>query len=953
MPQPAIQLPGAGPDNRLQQFVYDGYGISRLLAYALAMYQQVFGRDADLAAIADFLTAMASSAHGLVLAGPAGQGKTTLLRAAVAAAAERGYTVLETSPARGEVRLAFAGLTDLLEGRLDGIADDLAPPQARALRVALLEEEAPANPAEPRLIAAAFRSALAALAVAAPVLVAIDDVQWLDQPSETAIGFAGRRLQAERVGLLCAQRTDRPGAELPLELDRARLTAGLLPVGALTIGALRRMLRTRLGSSFSQPSLRKIEAQSGGNPFIALELGRALGRHGMTTSGAPRGVPDTLSGLVDERLGDLESGVLNAVRLVAVMPDAPAAHYVMAGAEAAHVDAAVVAGVLEQDGGRLRFSHPLLASAVSAAIPPTRLRELHAIASRLVQLPEARARHGALAAAGPSAAVAAELDAAAHAAAAQGAPSNAAELFELAASLTPDDQVADATRRRLDAAQQFEISGETRGAIAALETLIESMQAGPARAKVLTTLAAVCYNDYAAGIGHLRQAVAEAGDDPALAAEIHFLLSSTWAKSGDWARSRDEAWQSVALAQRSGQPALLASYLAQALDADMLNGAAQERDLDRALELERTAGNAPQHLSPSQMAGTYYMTQGRLEEAAAAWHRVLARAEAGGIENLRTDALCRLSRVVLRQGDAERAADLAAESLEIAEQLDYYRPIVSALHAWASAALHLGEAEKVSELAHRGLELARPNADKPYVIGNEASLGSLDLARGDYRAAAARLGPLAALLLDIRWHPLMQYIAPDLAEVLIATGELDKAAAFIADMERGMRDPLTAALIARSRGLLTAARGDLGTAVAEVTASLRLHDLMSPHPLERGRTLLALGTVQRRLKLRATARDTLSEAASVFQTIGAPLWTARARDELSRISGRSPGPVELTVTERRVAELVASGRSNKEAAAELFVTVRTIESTLTKAYAKLGVRSRTELAARLHEPNRY
>jgi DNA-binding CsgD family transcriptional regulator len=912
------------------------------------MYQQVFGRDAELAAIADFLTALVASARGLVLAGPAGQGKTTLLRAAVAAAAERGYTVLETSPARSEVRLAFAGLTDLLEGRLGGIADDLPASQVRALRVALLEEEAPANPPEPRLIAAAFRSALAALAVAAPVLVAIDDVQWLDQPSQAAIGFAGRRLQSERVGLLCAQRTDRPGAELPLELDRARLTAGLLPVGALTIGALRRMLRTRLGSSFSQPTLRRIEAQSGGNPFIALELGRALVRHDLTAAGNTLGgVPDTLSGLVNERLGDLQSGVLDAVQLVAVMPDAPAAHYVTAATEAAHVDAAVMAGVLEQDGGRLRFSHPLLASAVSAAIPPARLRELHAIASHLVQLPEARARHRALAAAGPSATVAADLDAAARGAAAQGAPSNAAELFGLAASLTPDDQVADATRRRLDAAQQLEIAGETHGAIAALEALIESMPAGPARAKVLITLAGQRYNDYAAGVEHLRQALAEAGDDPALAAEIHFMLSSTWSKSGDWARSRDEAWQSVALAQRSAQPALLATYLAQAFEADMLYGTEDERDLDRALELERTAGNVPQRISPTQVAAPFYMAQGRLEEAAAAWHQELARAQAGGIEILRCEALHRLSRVVLRQGDAQRAAGLAAEGLEIAEQLDYYRPIVSALYACVSAALHLGEATQVSELARRGLELARPNGDKPYLIGNQASLGSLDLARGDYPAAAARLGPLTGPLLEIRWYSVTQNVAPDLAEALIATGELDGAAAFIAEMERGMRDPLTAALMARSRGLLTAARGHLGTAIAEVTESLRLHDLISPHPLEQGRALLVLGTIQRRLKLRATARDTLSEAARVFTTIGAPLWAAKARDELSRIGGRSPGPVELTATEQRVAELVASGRSNKEAAAELFVTVRAIESTLTKAYAKLGVRSRTELAARL------
>jgi DNA-binding CsgD family transcriptional regulator len=163
-----------------------------------------------------------------------------------------------------------------------------------------------------------------------------------------------------------------------------------------------------------------------------------------------------------------------------------------------------------------------------------------------------------------------------------------------------------------------------------------------------------------------------------------------------------------------------------------------------------------------------------------------------------------------------------------------------------------------------------------------------------------------------------------------------------------MQDPLTAALAARCRGLLASARGDLNGALAELDEALRRHDLLCPHPLERGRTLLALGGVQRRLNQRAAARATLSKALATFERISAPLWAAQARDQLARISGRSPGPADFSATELRVAELVASGRSNKEAAAELFVTVRAIEATLTKVYAKLGVRSRTELAARLH-----
>lgn len=190
-------------------------------------------------------------------------------------------------------------------------------------------------------------------------------------------------------------------------------------------------------------------------------------------------------------------------------------------------------------------------------------------------------------------------------------------------------------------------------------------------------------------------------------------------------------------------------------------------------------------------------------------------------------------------------------------------------------------------------------------------------------------------------------IEPQAVEALAAIGELDEATNLVADMARLAHGPLADAIVARCRGELAIGRGDLAAAVTELTGALRLFGLVSPQPLTRARTLLALGGVQRRLKQRAIARATLSEALSLLEGIGAPLWAARARAELARISGRAAGPEDLSATERQVAELVVSGRTNKEVAAELFVTVRAVESTLTKAYAKLGVRSRTELAARL------
>lgn len=914
------------------------------------MTAQIFGRDAELRTIGAFLDRLPHSSGAQVLAGPAGAGKTTLLRAGVALACERGLTVLQTMPARSDGRLAFAGLADLLEPNLGAVIDEMPAPQARALRMALLLQEAPANPPEPRLIAAAFRTAVGLLARSGPVLAVIDDVQWLDPPSETAVGFAIRRLEQQPVGLLCAQRTERPGEQLPLELGQARFRADLLPVGGLSAGALHRMLRTRLGTSFSHPTLRRIEAGSGGNPFVALEIGRALARRGLTAAGSgPLPVPATLAGLVTEHLGDLLPDALDAVRLVAVMPDAAIEEYLAAGAASAGLDAAVRAGVLEMDGSVLRFSHPLLAAAVTGAIPPGRGRELHAVAAAHARQPEEQARHRALAADGPSALVAAELDEAAMAAAGRGAPATAAELSGLAAALTPPDHADDFLRRRLAAARQLTLAGDTRAARSLLAQLVTSMPAGPARADALSQLGWLQEDDFAAATTLLEQALAEAGDDPARTAEIHFYLYEIWVTRGDQARAVAAARQALADAERAGDAALLASCLAQACLADLLSGTDLDRRmLDRAIELERFVGGLPLRTSPSEVAGVWHFVQGRLEEAEEAQQRALARAESDGLEYWRADMLLALSQTALRRGDARRAAALAADGLQIAEQLGLPHPTITLLYGSASAALLLGQADMVRELAGRGMELARSAGDLPFSLAHQALLGSLELARGDYQAAASWLRPLAPQLLELGLHPTTQIIAPEVAEALIAIGELDEAASFLQKIEGRMRGPVTAALAARCTGALAAASGDLGAAVTALIGALRLLGQVSSQPLERGRTLLLLGAVQRRLQQRRAARETLSEAIGTFDEIGAVLWAARGRAELARISGRAAEPDNLTATELRVAELVARGLRNKQMAAELSVSVRAVESTLTRVYAKLSIRSRTELAAHLH-----
>jgi DNA-binding CsgD family transcriptional regulator len=912
---------------------------------------QVFGRDAELTVLAAFLRGLPGGPGALVLSGPAGAGKTTLLRAAVAEATALGMTVLATQPAGSDVRLAFTGLSDLLGPELDGLLPRLPPPQRRALSVALQIQDAPGRPPEPHTIAVAVRTALAALAAVAPVLVAVDDVQWLDPPSRSAVSFALRRLVAEPVGLLGALRAASGEPELPLELNRARLPAELVPLGGLSPGALHRMLRSRLGVSFSHPTLSRIEAESAGNPFIALEIGRVLARRGVTRlAGRDLPIPDTLAGLVDARLADLPAGPRAALELVAVLPGAPPDRYLAAGLPGADLDHAVTAGVLEESEGRLVFTHPLLASAVAGAIPPARRRALHAAAAASATGLEERARHRALAAAGPDAAAADELAGAGAAAAARGAPATAAELLELSAGLTPAGQPGRIRGRLLAAAGHLVQAGETRAAAAVLSGLASTAEPGPDRAAALSELAWNLEDDLGESLRLLDLALAEAGPDPLLRARISFYRSDFLAMRGDMAAATVAVGQAAAAAEQSGDQALLAASLAQTYLYSVMSGAeADGTQLDRALAIERSGPALVMLTPPSEVAGLCWTLTGRLADAGRALRRGLARAQAEGTEYWQADILLRLSLLAGRRGDLAAAAELAEASLEVAEQLDLSQLTSAALYACGWAALLAGRVEQVRGCAERGLRLSRQVGDRAYLTGHEALLGSLSLTLGDAAGAADRLVPLCDELPGVGYRLATQFLLPDAAEAAIGAGRPGEARALLGRAGSVARDPVFGALVARGQGILAAAEGRPGDAVAELSRALELHDAVDPMPVEQARTQLMLGGVQRRLKQRRAARETLTAARDAFETAGAPLWAARARAELARVSGRAPAAGGLTETERRVAELIAAGLTNREVAAELFVTVRAVESTLTKLYAKLGVRSRTQLAGRLRE----
>lgn len=916
------------------------------------MRERVFGRDAELGAIDEFLAGVRSAARALVFAGPAGVGKTTLLRAAIDQANAAGCTVLRSFPSPSDTRLAFAGLADLLGGRLDLVLPDLAPPQRRLLGAALLVDEPLDFTPDPHVVAAAFLAALRSLAGSAPVIVAIDDVQWLDAPSASAVSFAIRRLDADRAGLVCAVRDD-GAAGAPLELDRARLTAEIVPVGGLSLGALHHLVRTQLDLSLSHPTLRRVHAESGGNPFMALEIGRALARRGLTRVGTgPLPVPATVSGLVGERLSELPESVTDALGVVAVLADAPLDRVLGAGVAGPDLDAAFAAGVVELDDGRVRFSHPVLASTVLSAIPPARRRELHAGAARSSASIEERARHRALAAASPSAEIAAELDEAASIAEHRGAPATAAELLELAAAMTEDGHADDRHRRLMNAGRMLGRAGETRAASELLTDLAQAAPPGPRRAEVHAYLGWLSEDDLTGSIRLLETALAEAGDTPVLRARIHAYRSDFRAMRGDHAGARDDAHRALEFAEQTDDRALTACLLAHAFLCDFRCGLApDERQLERALELERGLSQLSESElePPSEAAGLYLNAMGRLDEARQRFESVLARAEAEGIEYVRADMLNRLSQLRSRIGDPRRGLELARAGLEIAEQLDLGQLTGALLFGCGFAAVLLGQTDAVAEYVDRGVRKGHEVGDRVFPRMHQALPGALDLARGDFAGAVAILRPLIPYLPELgrRFESLW---LPEVIEALVGVGELDAAAELLASMTARHKDPVSLPASARCRGLLAAARGQADEAIAELTLALQLRERISDEPVERGRILLALGSVQRRLKQRRAARESLGAAIACFEGAEAALWAERAKAELARVSGRVPGSAgELTVTEQRVAELVAGGMSNRAAAAHLVVTVRTIESTLTKVYAKLGVESRTQLASKLRE----
>jgi DNA-binding CsgD family transcriptional regulator len=904
----------------------------------------LLGRERELAQIHELLETARTGPAALVLEGEPGIGKTTLWHAGTAAAREQGWVVVEARPTEAERDLSFSGLLDLLAPALVHL-EALSPPRRRALEAALLlAADGPTAP-EPRAVGLATLDVLRRLAKDGPLLVAVDDVHWLDSPSHQALAYAVRRLKREPVALLTAHRT---GQE-----ERSLGEPARVALRPLTIAALHELILARTGSATSRPTLVRIHETSGGNPFFALELVRALAGRELLP-GKPLPVPASLGALTASRFDGLAPAARKVLLYVAALAR-PTVEVVAAAAgrpTARALRAAEIAGLVEADDSRLRFTHPLLASVHYGSASPDERARIHRRLAEVVTDAEERGRHLGAAADAPDAGVATALDTAAAAARARAAPASAAELAELALRLTPEDDAASLLRRRRVAADHELAAGSTLRARALLEQALADAPRGRARARVALQLAELFdVQDVAAQRPHLMRALHEAEGDPALRAEIHLDLSGHY--SGvDVGESRRHAHLALGLAERAGDERLVTESLTEVSFADFWAGAGVDQALvERGIALEKRVSGLALLRRPSVCLAFALKWSGELDRAAPLWERlrVLARTE-GEVDLMHILFFSAFHELLAEDwAQAERFAD---EAWALA--VDAERDVAVAMYLWARAAIaaYRGQEDRVRAFAEEAHRIA-VDVNLSDLLFSGIALGVLEVSLNDPPAALAQLRPATAqkLAAGIREPSLLRGF-PEHIEAAIGAGELDEAAELLELVEEHARrlDRASAlACCARGRALLAAARGEEAAAEAAFADAYEQHArrLQILPTYELARTLLLHGTMLRRRQRKREARAALEQALAIFERLGASLYTESTRSELARIGGRpAAAGADLTETERLIADLVAQGRSNKEVAAALSLSPKTVEWNLSKVYAKLGVRSRTELARR-------
>ena len=936
------------------------------------------GRDwiarADIVALVENQLASPGVPSALVLAGDAGIGKSTLLATAVAQAAGQGDTVLAVHPAEAEAAMAFTALGDLLELVPAEVFAKLDPPARHALEVAMVRRLPGARPPTEREIGVGLLTAVRHLASARPVLVAIDDMQWLDPSSAEVLSFVLRRLDGISVRVVLAHRTGEhgqpadPGPTANVLTALAGLAATVVQLGPMSDADIARLVTNRFPGT-PPTAVPRIAEAAQGNPYWALELAAAV----ETTDAGTLPLTASLQALVQARVVRAPATALPALLVVAAQsgPTWGACRRALTGLvddPDAALDAAILAGLVVESAGHLRPAHPLLGSAALQTLTPSRRRRLHRRLAEVTATPEQHARHLALSHDGdPDAGIAAALDAGIQAARFRGATRVASDLAELAAHLTPPGDRADQARRLYDAAELAFTSGDLERA----RTLGDRF-AGPHRdsqhwPRLMPLLVESTYwtrgrtaaQDLVRGILDNEPAT-----DPTSPSTPHVdqrrvravaLACAADVGDGNGTATAVLAEASLRLFDEVGDtdPGTLAGVLVMLADERLNHGHGVALELlDRAVAAEeRQQATSPRWIPVYHRAastrGYHLKLVDNLDGARAALRHAINVAHAESDDSSIPALLGHLALTECWAGNYTAGIAAANEGLVAITTTGGVAPAVL-YAARGLLAVLTGDPDTGRTLVRAQLDRDRgtdPGPNRKTVVYRHI-LGLADLLAGDAGGAVEHLGDAytMARALGIHEPGRRQRLEGDLGQALVATGEFDRAfelaAEHLAYGERTNR-PTLVGIARRIEGLALAGTGRLDDAVDALRTATAAHR-DSPLRLELARSELALAQVYRRLRNRPAARTHVRHATQRFAALGASAWQRVAEAEAHRLDAPRTG-APLTPAEHRVVTLARAGRSNKEIAAELFLSPRTVEGHLAGAYRKLGIRGRNDL----------
>lgn len=903
-------------------------------------------RPAELQAVDKFLTTSVAEPSCLVVQGEAGIGKTTLWLATIDLARDRGFHVLSAQAGQAESTFAYAATADLLGDVETAGLGDLPDVQRLALDRVLLRTDQGGLTTDQRVVGTAFLSIVHKLAATAPVLVAIDDVQWLDPSTRAVIAFLARRLKGP-VGVVLTERSQR-GSEATTSWLKLRKPDSVerIHLRPLNFSELCELVAAALGRSLPRATMMRLAEISAGNPYFALELARTLGSG---KPGSDVALPATLADLVRARIGRLDADARDMLLAAACAAD-PTVDLL---ARATGNDSERTLELLEQseshdivklDGNHVRFSHPILARGIYEEASASERRAMHRALAEVETLPELKARHLALATTSTDPATLRALDEAADTARARGAPVAAADFLESAIRLGGDTPA-----RRLEAAEHHFQAGDNVRARALLEPIMEALPSGPQRATALKLSAQMLIADgsFVKAVDLLWTALSDAADDLPLLAELLLLVSNALLNTGDYDESLHHTRHAVALTEELDSPKLTSQALAMWVTVSCICGQGiDERSLQRALELEDLEVDVPGPFRASAAHALILAWTGRLDQAHEQMRHVRRRCVERGAEHLMMFVSLHSALIEIWRASFPAAAQIADDAMERAEQFGGYQTLAIAQAVRATVAAYTGNESEARTDARAALEAAQRCAAPALTQRPTETLGFLEVSLGNYAEALATLQPLIAGFDAIPGTEIITAsFVPDAVEAMISLGQLDGAEPFIEALEhngRWLDRPWMLAVGARCRSMWLAAHGDVAAADEAVRQALREHERL-PMPFELARTQLLHGQLLRRQRRRDAAATALHEALHAFDEMGATLWAERTRAELARTRASVAQDFGLTASEQRVAELAASGMTNRDVAAKLFISPKTVEHNLARAYRKLGIRSRAEL----------